>query len=196
MSIDPTNEAVENAHYACKASLIGAARRFELTKSGLSWRFGGRSAVWPYASISRIRLSYRPVSMQSRRFRAEIDNSDGGRLVLISTSWQSAALMKPQNREYSAFVTQLHAQLAKTGSKALLRGGLGPKTYAAAVALLTFVVLAMIGLLGRAVATGEFAGAFFLLGFAALFGWQIGGFVRRNRPLTYSFDRIPAVLLP
>src|SRR4051794_24681427 len=180
MSTDPPDEAVENAHYAYKASLIGAARRFELTENGLSWHFGGRSAVWPYASISGIRLSYRPVSMQSRRFRAEIENSDGGRLVLISTSWQSAALMKPQNREYRAFVTQLHAQLANAGSKALLRGGLGPKAYTAAVALLTIVAVAMIGLLGRAVATGEFAGAFFLLGFAALFGWQIGGFVRRN----------------
>ena len=28
--------------YAYKASLIGAAHRFELTEQGLSWRFGGR----------------------------------------------------------------------------------------------------------------------------------------------------------
>ncbi len=196
MSIDPPDEAVENAHYAYKASLIGAARRFELTENGLSWRFGGRSAVWPYASISGVRLSYRPVSMQSRRFRAEIENSDGGRIVLVSTSWQSAALMKPHDDEYRAFVTQLHAQLANTGSKAVLSGGLGPKTYAAAIALLTIVALAMTGLFGRAIATGEFAGASFLAGFAALFGWQIGGFIRRNRPLVYTFDRIPALLLP
>jgi hypothetical protein len=36
----------------------------------------------------------------------------------------------------------------------------------------------------------------FLVGFAALFGWQIGGFVRRNRPQVYSFDHLPGELLP
>jgi hypothetical protein len=43
---------------------------------------------------------------------------------------------------------------------------------------------------------GQYAGALFFLGFAALFGWQIGGFVRRNRPTTYSFDHLPTELLP
>jgi hypothetical protein len=48
----------------------------------------------------------------------------------------------------------------------------------------------------RAIATGEFAGALFLVGFAALFGWQIGGFVLRNKPRNYTFDDLPAALLP
>ena len=38
---------------AYKASLIGAAQQFELTEQGLSWRFAGRSGVWPYADIAR-----------------------------------------------------------------------------------------------------------------------------------------------
>jgi hypothetical protein len=45
-------------------------------------------------------------------------------------------------------------------------------------------------------ATGEWAGGLFLVGFAALFSWQIGGFVRRNRPQAYTFDHLPAALLP
>jgi hypothetical protein len=36
----------------------------------------------------------------------------------------------------------------------------------------------------------------FLVGFAALFGWQIGGFITRNRPRVYRFDRLPEALLP
>ena len=36
----------------------------------------------------------------------------------------------------------------------------------------------------------------FLAGFALLFNWQIGGFVRRNRPIAYAFDRLPEALLP
>ena len=182
--------------YAYKASLIGSAHRFELTDAGLGWHIGGKSGVWPYAGISEIRLSYRPVSMQSRRFRADIGNKDGGRIAILSTSWQSAALMAPQDQDYRVFITALHARLAQAGSQASLAGGLKPRIYAAALLLLALVAIAMLGLLVRALATGEFAGALFLVGFAALFAWQVGGFVRRNRPLAYSFEHLPKALLP
>ena len=150
--------------------------------TGLSWRIAGKSGVWPYAGIAAIRLSYRPVSMQSRRFRADIDRSGGGRLAIVSTSWQTAALMAPQDNDYRAFLAQLHARMAAAASKATLVGGLTPRIYGAALILLTLVALAMAGLLARAIAVGEYAGVLFLVGFAALFGWQIGGFVWRNRP--------------
>jgi hypothetical protein len=29
-----------------------------------------------------------------------------------------------------------------------------------------------------------------------LFTWQIGGFIKRNRPRGYSFDHLPEALLP
>jgi hypothetical protein len=192
----PGGQADAATRYAFKASLIGAAHQFELTGDGLSWRIAGKSGVWPYAGISAIRLSYRPVSMQSRRFRADIGNADGGRIAIVSTSWQSAALMAPQDHDYRAFLTQLHARMAVAGSTAALIGGLTPRIYAAAVILLTLVAIAMSGLFMRAVVTGEFAGALFLVGFAILFAWQVGGFIRRNRPRAYTFDDLPAALLP
>ena len=182
--------------YAYKASLIGAAQHFELTDEGLSWRMAGASGVWPYAGISAVRLSYRPVWMQPRRFRAEIDRAGGGRIAILSTTWQTAALMIPQDGAYRAFMTQLHRRMEQGGSHAALIGGLGPRIYAAAIASLALVGIAMAGLLVRAVATGEFAGAIFLAGFAALFAWQIGGFITRNRPRMYTFDRLPGGLLP
>jgi hypothetical protein len=182
--------------YAYKASLIGAANRFELTDDGLSWRFAGRSGVWQYADIAAIRLSYRPVSMQARRFRADLHHASGARLAIMSTSWQTAALIAPQDKDYRAFIIGLHERMAKAGGNAKLSGGLGPTAYAAGVALLALVGIGMAGLLIRALAIGEFAGALFLIGFAALFGWQVGGFVRRNRPVTYTFGQIPDTLLP
>jgi hypothetical protein len=182
--------------YAYKASLIGSAHQFGLTDAGLSWQAGSRSGVWPYLDIVAIRLSYRPVSMQSRRFRADIESADGARIVVLSTSWQTVALMTPQDRDYRAFITQLHARMQQAGSRAALIGGIGPKTYAAGIVLLALVAIAIAGLLLRAVTTGEWAGGLFLLGFAALFGWQIGGFIRRNRPRSYTFDRLPEALLP
>ena len=196
MTIDLSNKAAAGVRYAYKASLIGAAHQFELTNAGLSWRIAGKSAVWPYAEITVIRLSYRPVSMQSRRFRADIENADGARIAILSTTWQTAALMAPQDQDYRDFIALLHERMEKAGSKAALIGGLRPRIYAAAMVLLTLVTIAMAGLLVRAIATGELTGALFLVGFAALFAWQIGGFVRRNRPRAYTLDHLPEALLP
>ena len=196
MTIDMPSQTASGARYAYKASLIGAAHRFELTDQGLAWHIGGKSGVWPYAEISSIRLSYRPVSMQSHRFRADIQRVDGQRMALLSTSRQTIALMRPQDHDYRAFITQLHARMATAASNAALIGGIGPKTYAAGIALLVLVGISIAGLLVRALSTGEWAGALFLVGFAALFGWQIGGFVRRNRPRSYTFDSLPPELLP
>lgn len=182
--------------YAYKASLIGSAHRFELTDEGLSWRIAGRSGVWRYDEISAIRLSFRPVSMQQHRFRADVSRSGGGRIAILSTSWQTAALMAPQDSGFRNFLVELHARMAKAGSRAELTAGLGRKTYAAVLAFLAVLAVAMAGLLIRALMIGEFAGVLFILGFAALFAWQVGGFVRRNQPRSYSFDRLPAGLLP
>ncbi|THD65226.1 MAG: hypothetical protein E7813_15605 [Bradyrhizobium sp.] len=190
------NEASPGARYTYKASLIGAAHQFELTDAGLSWRVAGRSGVWPYADIAAIRLSYRPVSMQSRRFRADIENASGRHITILSTSWQTAALMAPQDRGYRAFITQLHRRMEEAGSHAALIGGARPWAHIARLVLLALVAAAMSGLLLRALATGEFAGALFLVSFAVLFAWQVGGFVRRNRPCSYAFDHLPQSLLP
>jgi hypothetical protein len=190
------NEAAADVRYAYKASLIGAAHQFALTDEGLSWQIGGRAGVWSYGDIAAIRLSYRPVSMQSRRFRADIEHANGQRIVILSTSWQTVALVAPQDKDYRAFITLLHRRMEKAGSKARLVAGIGPKLYVVGIVFLALVAIAISGLLVRAIGTGEFAGALFLVGFAALFAWQIGGFIRRNRPLTYSFDRVPQALLP
>ena len=134
--------------------------------------------------------------MQARRFRADIESAGLGRIALLSTSWQTSALMAPQDRDYRAFIVELHRRMQAAGSHAELIGGLRPRIYFAAVVLLALVAMAMAGLLVRAIFIGELAGIAFLLGFAALFAWQVGGFVRRNRPQAYSFDRLPQALLP
>ncbi|MEY9186131.1 hypothetical protein ABIG06_000045 [Bradyrhizobium sp. USDA 326] len=189
-------EAGSATSYAYKASLIGSAHRFELTEQGLSWHIAGRSGLWRYDEISAIRLSFRPVSMQQHRFRADVSRTGGGRIAILSTSWQTAALMAPQDSGFRDFILALHARMAQAGSRAELTAGLGRKTYAAALVFLAVLTVAMAGLLIRALLIGEFAGALFIVGFAALFAWQVGGFVWRNKPRSYSFDRVPKALLP
>jgi hypothetical protein len=197
IQVQATTPAKDDAvSYAYKASLIGAAHRFELTDAGLVWHLAGRTGTWPYAEIASIRLSYRPVSMQAKRFRADLRNISGRRLSLLSTSWQTASLMTAQSEPYRDFIIELHARMAEAGSQAVLTGGLGRNAYAAALALTALLGVAMTGLLIRALAIGEWAGAAFLIGFAALFTWQVGGFIRRNRPCNYSFTAVPRTLLP
>jgi hypothetical protein len=189
-------EGSPGARYTYKSSLVGSAHELELTDQGLSWQARGKSATWPYADIAAVRLSYRPVSMQSRRFRADIEHRSGQRLTVFSTNWQTVALMVPQDREYRAFIGELHERLRRAGGHVALVGGIGPIAYAGGCLVLALAAIAVAALLARAVATGEFAGALFLVGFAVLGAWQMGGFIWRNKPRLYTFDDLPETLLP
>lgn len=82
------------------------------------------------------------------------------------------------------------------GSRAELVGGLPPLMHTFGLVGVALVGAALAGLLARAVATAEWTGAAFLVGFAALFLWQVGGYIRRNRPHNYTFDALPKELLP
>jgi hypothetical protein len=196
MPTDLPNDNAPETRYAYKASLVGSAHTFELTDKGLSWKVSGRSGVWAYGDIAAISLSYRPTSMQAHRFRADVSNKSGARIKIMSTNWQTVSLMTPQDGGYRGFITELHARMRAAGSKATLTGGLSTPLYAAALVFVALLAVAMVGLFIRALTTGEHAGALFLVGFALLFNWQIGGFIRRNRPVSYSFDRLPETLLP
>lgn len=194
MSDSASNET--RLHYAYKASLILSAHQFELDGEGLHWRIGGRSGVWSLTSISVVRLSYRPVSMQARRFRADIRNDRGEQLAIFSTTWQTVALMEPQDTGYRAFILGLHRRLRAIDSKAEFVAGLKPWLYQTAMAVLALVGLTIVGMFVRALWIGLWAGALFIVAFAALFVWQIGGFMRRNRPRRYEPDNVPSDLVP
>lgn len=186
----------DGTHYVFKPSLVGSAWQFDLTGEGLSWQVKGKHGLWPLEKIAAIRLSYRPVSMQSRRFRADIEDTRGERVSVYSTTWHTVALMSPQDSGYRAFITELHRRLAAIDSKAVLVVGINPAMYWAGLAVTALVGTAMLGLLIRAMMIGQYGGVLFLAGFAALFGWQIGGFMRRNRPRRYTFDALPQDVLP
>lgn len=185
-----------NLKYAYKPSLVGMARQFELRDEGLWSQVSGRADIWPYDRIAVLNLSYRPVSMQSRRFRADIVHANGRHVRLYSTTWQTVALMAPQNDSYRAFILELHRRLGEAKAPVTLLGGINPTVYLIGQCLAALVGIAMLGLIVRGAMVGEFVGLLFLLGFAAIFAWQIGGFLRRNRPQFYTLDHLPKDLLP
>jgi hypothetical protein len=187
-------EASDGKTYFYRASLMGPAYRFELTEEGIVWTIGRRSGLWPYGDVTSVRLSYRPMAMQRKRYSAELRNRAGKRLKMFSTTKQTAALMEPQFG-YPAFIATLHEKLAAAGSTATLSAGIKPLTFNVLMAAMALLGLAMAALLIRALVTGEFAGVVFIVLLSALFGWQGWDFLRRNRPRSYTFDDVPRELL-
>src|SRR5690349_3553901 len=85
---DQTLAAAELA-YAYKPSLMGGAWFLRLTPSHLAWEVGRRSGTVPYRDIERIRLSFKPVTMQTRRYLTEIYAPGAPKIVISSASWRS-----------------------------------------------------------------------------------------------------------
>lgn len=185
----------DGTHYIFKSSLAGGAKQLTLTDAGLTVQVT-RPQLWPLDSIASIRLSYRPASMQAWRFRADIATLSGQSIKVFSTTWHSISQMARQDDDYRAFIVELHRRLEKANSSVSLTAGINPVLYMAGLVVMALIGLAIAGLFVRALFTAEFAGALFLVGFAVWFVWQIGGFMRRNRPRSYTFDALPKDVLP
>ena len=192
----PETQAPSDLSYAYKASLVGSAHQFALEDDAVVWQAGRRSGRWRYADIVGVRMSYRPMSMQTRRFRTDLEHRGGDRIAVMSTTWQTVTLMVAQDRDYCAFILELHRRLAAQGHRVMLVGGINPVVHTIGLAGVALLSIAIAGLLARAIATHAYGGALFIAGFAALFAWQIGGFLVRNKPRRYTFDALPQDLLP
>src|SRR5262249_61337753 len=94
--------------YAYKPSLLGAPFEFRLTPTALEWARGRYAAQTPYRQIRRLRLSFRPVSMQSQRFLTEVWVTGGPKLQIFSTSWRSIVEHERHDAAYTAFIAELH----------------------------------------------------------------------------------------
>jgi len=182
--------------YVFKPSLLGGAWQFRLDPDALAWSFGSRSGRVPYRQIARVRLSYRPVTMQSHRFITEIWPSKGPKLQITSTSWKSTVEQERLDTAYCDFVTELHRRLAAAGTQASFVTGYAPPIYWAGVAVFVATALGLAGLIVRAVQLGRWAGVAFIAVFFVVFLWQVGTYFRRNRPGSYQPDALPDAALP
>jgi len=189
-------DAAAGASYSYKPSLMGAAFEARLEPDALAWQAGGRTGRIPYKDIRRLRLSFRPVTMQSQRFLTEIWPMQGPKIVLASCSWRSMFEQERRDAPYAAFVTELHRRLAAAQSSARFDAGSPPLLYWPAVTLFAGVSLSIAALLVRALQLGSLGGAAFIAAFLALFLWQAGTFFRRNKPRAYTPDSPPHDLVP
>ncbi|HEY5378805.1 MAG TPA: hypothetical protein VIJ78_04625 [Pseudolabrys sp.] len=196
MSADPASAAVEGLAYSYRPSLLGAAFEFKLSSDGMDWSAGRKSGHLRYRDIRRVRLSYRPTSMQSHRFMTELWAEGAPKLEILSTSWRSMVEQVRMDAPYAAFITELHRRIALAAPPARFEQGRNPMLYWPGLFVFACVAFGLALLIVRALQADTKAGAAFVGCFFLLMLWQGGNFFRRNRPGVYRPETPPADLLP
>lgn len=189
-------ESAQFPKYSYKPSLMGSPWTFQLAPDALVWSLGSTSGRVPYGSIRRIRLSFRPVTMQSYRFLAEIWSERNPKMPISSASWKSLVEQERQDQAYVGFLTALHERIARARGAPKLEAGAIPFLYWPGLVIFGGICVAIIGLIWRALLQGETAATLFLLAFFVFMLWQLGGFFKRNLPRRYTLDRLPSDILP
>ena len=182
--------------YSYRPSLLGAPWSFRLTSGAILSEKGRHSIGTPYDSVTRVRMSFRPVTMQSQRFLTEIWAKGSPKLTLTSASWKSMVEQERLDQPYIAFVRALHKRIAATGAPVRYEAGLNPPLYWISVAVSAATALGLAALTLRAIQLQSWVAAAMVGVFLALFTWQVGNYLRRNRPGQYRPDALPANLLP
>jgi len=182
--------------YAYKPSLMGAACLFALGPDALHWEIGRRSGRVRYDRVRCVRLSYRPVTMQSHRFLTEIWSDDNPKIQIASVSWRSLVEQQRQDQAYTAFIAELHRRLAAAGTRAQFLGGTPAAIYWVGVAVFLAVMVAMAVVMVHAMQLRQWTGAGIVGLFFAVFAVQLGSYFRRNRPGRYRPEAPPAAVLP
>jgi hypothetical protein len=196
MSNDASAADENAAAYSYRPSLLGAPWEFRLNGETLHWAVGTKSGRIALRDIRRMRMSYKPASMQSHRFMTELWAIGAPRLRIVSSTWRSMVEQVAQDGPYSAFIAELHRRIAMAATPARFERGTSPFGYWTGLAVFVAVSLALAWMVARGLQTGSLAGAAMVGVFLALFIWQAGNFFRRNRPGLYRPDALPAELMP
>lgn len=184
--------------YVYRPSLLGAPWMFTLTDRGIDWSAGVRLGHIRYRDVRRLRLSFKPGTIQAYRFLTEIWAEGAPKLEILSSSWKSMVEQERLDDAYAAFITELHARVAATGSPVPVRyeQGANPFLYWPGLVFYTVVALGLAATVVRALQLDTWGAAAFIGGIGALFLWQGGNFFRRNRPGIYRPDDLPRAVVP
>ena len=196
MTSDIADEPSGDPTYAFKASLIGSLCQFTLKPDALEWQVGRRSGRIRYDTIRAVRLTYRPVTMQTHRFITEIWSAGSPKIQIVSVSWRSIMEQQRLDVAYAAFIIELHRRLAAAGAPARFSTGLPFATYWVGVVIFGAVLVATGGLLVRAMNFDQWAPMVVVAIFFLVFAYQLGTYFYRNRPGRYRPEEIPPDVLP
>jgi hypothetical protein len=196
MSEAPQDAASAPMHYAYKPSLAGAPYDFVLYADRIEWRRGNRALQVFYRDIRKVRLAYRPQTMESHRFLTEIWSKGGPKLPIASTSWQGLVRQVRHDADYTAFIRELHRRIAASGATAEFRAGSPAPLYWPGVLVLAGLAFGVVALAVEAMKSGGWLGFAVIGAMLLFFLYQSAMFFRRNLPGSYSPDALPPRVLP
>ncbi|MGH6725376.1 MAG: hypothetical protein ACREB8_02375 [Pseudolabrys sp.] len=196
MSDDRAGATAPVTAYAYRPSVLGAPWEFKLAGDGIGWSTGRKSGHIPFRNIRRLRLTYRPASMQSHRYMTELWAEGAPKLEILSSSWKSIVEQERLDKPYAAFVTELHRRIAQAAPPVRYEQGKPPLLYWPGLVAFVGVALGLAWLIVSALQADAKGGAVFIGAFLILFLWQGGNFFRRNRPGLYSPEALPGDLMP
>ncbi len=199
MTLDPAGTPPNgDLIYSYRPTLLGAPSTFALTEGGMDWSVGGRTGRVRYRDVRRVRLSFKPGSIQAYRFLTEIWAEGAPKLEIMSSSWKSMVEQERRDESYAAFVAELHTRVATAGSPVPVgyERGANPFLYWPGLVLYSVVTLGLAATFARALQLETYGAAAFIGGFGALLLWQGGNFFHRNRPGSYRPDALPRALMP
>lgn len=191
-----SDDAAPNPSYGFRPRVVGAEHIFRLTQDALEFEASNRQRRISYRDIARLRLSYRPANVTLRRFVAEIWPREGGKLSIASVSSQGPFNFEDRGAIYSSFVVELGRRIdaAQPGFRfeaGMPRWRWWPATVFAAATIAAIVYVAL-----QALAMRDNSLAVVMLVFGALFIWQVGTMLLRNRPRMCEVRSIPPDILP
>jgi hypothetical protein len=182
--------------YFYKPNLMGSPWVFQLRPDALAWEYGRRSGRVPYDKVQRVRMSFRPGTLQMQRFITEVWSPQSPKLTISSVSFRGLMEQARQDDDYNAFVGELHRRLAAAGSQARFEAGMHPALYWMGAALFAGIGVTLAGFLVTTLLRGDLTGSAVIAGVVALVVWQAGMIFRRNRPQTYRPQEPPRVVFP
>ena len=186
----------EGLVYQYRPRMVGSELAFRLGEQSLEWSVAGSRGSVTYPMIARVRLGYRPSNLGNRRFIAEIWPLNGPRLEVASASYRSLVAMDDQGPAYNAFVGELHRRIAEAGGDCRFEAGFAAWRWWPMVVV---GIVTAAGLLYVAIQTllrDDLGAGVLIAAFIALFAWQMGPLIVRNRPRDYEPNHIPADVLP
>lgn len=197
MSGDADDEFSPATHFAYKPTLVGAPLEFVLRDDRIECRRAGRTfAFVPYRDVRKVRLAFRPLTMQSYRFIAEIWSRGGPKLSLASSSPRGIVGHEQHDEHYKVFVTELHRRIAAAGGDVEYLSGSPSFLYWPGVVVF-FGLCAGVLLLVKQAMESDSKVAFLVVGAMLLFFlYQTGMFFYRNRPGRYTPDTLPKDVMP
>ncbi|MEX2127776.1 MAG: hypothetical protein WD871_05980 [Xanthobacteraceae bacterium] len=193
---DALDTESEGLVYQYRPRMIGSGYAFRLGPHSLEWDLAGSRGSVAYPMIARVRLGYRPSNFGTRRFIAEIWPRNGARVEVASASYKSVVAMEDQAPAYNAFIRELHRRIAEARGNCRFDAGFAAWRWWPMLAVGAVTTAGLVYVAIRALASGDLSATLLIIGFMAVFAWQIGPLITRNRPRFYDPRHIPEDVLP